>query len=110
MIGGTGRLTILMDNNWFNISGRSEIIENIQTFLASKTTPSDSEWNVDATGDWTVAANWTPLQVPDTSSDNALFGGVITAPRTVVVDAAVTVKGIVFDNPEKVCDRGHGKR
>jgi hypothetical protein len=56
------------------------------------------EWNVDALGDWTVGANWSPAVAPSTNLDTAVFGGVITAPRTVVADAAVTVKGVVFDN------------
>jgi hypothetical protein len=54
-------------------------------------------WNVDADGNWSTATNWDP-RVPNTAGERAIFGGVITAPRTVTVDRPVTVGHIVFDN------------
>jgi hypothetical protein len=66
------------------------------------------EWNVDALGDWTQGGNWSSMQAPNTNVDAAVFGGVITAPRTVVVDSAVTVKGITFDNAHKYAIAGTG--
>ena len=78
-------------------------------FLQVNVNPADNiEWNVDALGDWTEATNWSTLQAPSTNSDTAVFGGVITAPRTVVVDSAVTVKGVVFDNASKYAVAGTG--
>ena len=66
------------------------------------------EWNVDALGDWTVGANWNPTQAPSTNQDTAIFGGVITAARTVVVDSAVTVKHVQFDNANTYVIAGAG--
>ena len=65
-------------------------------------------WNVDALGDWTDAANWNPAQTPNANLDTAVFGSVITAPRTVVVDVSVTVKGAVFDNSNTYAIAGTG--
>jgi hypothetical protein len=56
------------------------------------------EWNTDSLGDWNFNGNWTSMTTPNSNIDTAVFGAVITAPRTVVVDSAVTVKGIIFDN------------
>ena len=78
-------------------------------FLQVNVNPAGSiEWNVDAFGDWTEATNWSTLQAPSTNSDTAVFGGVITTARTVVVDSAVTVKGIVFDNANTYAVAGTG--
>jgi len=34
LVGGAGRLSILMDGNWFSASGSSAVVQNLQTFLA----------------------------------------------------------------------------
>jgi hypothetical protein len=57
-----------------------------------------AEWNVDSLGDWHANANWNPAQAPNSNIDTATFGSIITAPRTVVVDSAVTVKTVTFNN------------
>ncbi|MBU6223035.1 MAG: autotransporter-associated beta strand repeat-containing protein, partial [Planctomycetes bacterium] len=56
-----------------------------------------ASWNVDADGLWTTASNWTPSS-PNGSNDAATFGSVITAPRTVTLDADRTIGGVTFDN------------
>jgi len=56
-----------------------------------------ASWNVDADGLWTTAGNWTP-SAPNGASDAATFGSVITAPRTVTLDADRTIGGMTFDN------------
>jgi autotransporter-associated beta strand protein len=56
-----------------------------------------AQWNVDAAGTWTTAANWTPSE-PNGAGDTATFGSVITAPRTVTLNADRTVGNVVFDN------------
>jgi hypothetical protein len=56
-----------------------------------------SQWNVDAGGNWTDAGNWQG-GVPNAAGAVANFGGIITAPRTVTLDAAQTVGAINFDN------------
>jgi hypothetical protein len=61
--------------------------------------PDRHTWNVDANGNWTVAGNWATL-VPNAAGVQAAFAGAITAPRTVTVDAAITVGGLFFDSAQ----------
>ena len=63
---------------------------------------------VNGLGSWTVATNWNPAQAPNTNQATAVFGSVITAPRTVVVDAAVTVKAVEFNNSNTYAIAGTG--
>jgi hypothetical protein len=57
--------------------------------------PPPSNWNVDAGGNWSSAANWTAA-VPDAAGAVAVFGNKITAPRTITVDVPVTLGRIDF--------------
>ncbi len=54
-------------------------------------------WNVDADGNWSNSANWTG-GVPQLAGSSATFGSVITAPRTVTLDANESVGTINFSN------------
>jgi hypothetical protein len=56
-----------------------------------------SDWNVDADGIWSQPANWT-AGVPDSAGALASFGSIITQPRSVTIDAPVTVGRIELDN------------
>ncbi|HWP40526.1 MAG TPA: hypothetical protein VNL70_06330, partial [Tepidisphaeraceae bacterium] len=56
-----------------------------------------SNWNVNASGNWSNPANWSG-GVPNAPGAVANFGSVITAPRTVTLDAPMTVGVINFDN------------
>jgi fibronectin-binding autotransporter adhesin len=56
-----------------------------------------AQWNVDAAGTWTTASNWTPSE-PNGAGDTATFGSVITAPRTVTLNADRSIGNVVFDN------------
>ena len=57
-------------------------------------------WASDASGEWDVTSNWTPVigtgTFPNSNVEIAVFDSEITAPRTVVTDEAVTVKDITF--------------
>jgi autotransporter-associated beta strand protein len=59
------------------------------------------QWNVDADGSWSLAANWQPQVVPDGAATGASFLGKITAPRTVTLDGSRTVGSLNFDNANK---------
>ena len=63
-----------------------------------------SYWNVDASGTWETAANWTSNGVPDAVSAIANLGGAegvpITQPRTVTLGTAATVGVLRFDSAE----------
>jgi hypothetical protein len=54
-------------------------------------------WTTDADGSWSVAGNWSSA-VPNSPGAQASFLGAITQPRTVTVDATITVGRIDFDN------------
>jgi hypothetical protein len=69
----------------------------VDNITAVSTAPRIPTWNVDAAGNWTVATNWTG-GVPNAVGVQAVFGDVITAPRTVTVDAPITAGRIDFDN------------
>jgi autotransporter-associated beta strand protein len=56
-----------------------------------------ASWNVDASGNWTTGANWSPSE-PNAAGDTAIFGAAITAPRTVALDANRTIGNISFNN------------
>ena len=69
-------------------------IDNITAVSAAPATPT---WSVDASGNWSQATNWSG-GVPNAVGATAVLGSVITAPRTVTVDAPITVGRIDFDN------------
>ena len=62
--------------------------------------PTNAAWAVDADGNWSLATNWTP-SAPNAAGAVANFGAIITAPRTVTVDAAETTGTVNFDNAFK---------
>jgi hypothetical protein len=59
--------------------------------------PPTPTWNVDANGNWSLATNWSG-GVPNAAGAQAVFGNVITAPRTVTVNTPITVGRIDVDN------------
>jgi hypothetical protein len=56
-----------------------------------------SIWNADMNGNWSTASNWDP-GVPNGIGQRAVFGDIITAPRTVTMDSRFAVGSIEFDN------------
>src|SRR3954465_3573954 len=72
----------------------------ILTTLASHA--ADATWTNDAASTWVTGANWNPNAAPGatsgtTNADTATFNPVITANRTVTVDANRNVSNIVFN-------------
>ena len=64
-------------------------------------TAGNASWGVDADGNWSVGSNWQPSTAPNLTDSSATFGSVITAARTVTLDAPQTVGAISFDNANK---------
>ncbi|QDU57207.1 beta strand repeat-containing protein [Aeoliella mucimassa] len=54
-------------------------------------------WNVDADGIYSVGANWYSNNAPGTN-EHVTFGNIITANRTVTLDANTTVSSMSFSN------------
>jgi autotransporter-associated beta strand protein len=55
-------------------------------------------WNRDANDSWNVAGNWNPAVVPSGQGVAVVFGGVITADRTVTLDSPVSVGSLTFQS------------
>jgi plastocyanin len=58
-----------------------------------------SSWNVDFDGSWQTATNWNNNIVPNAPGYVANFGPVISGPRGVNLNGAVTVGTVNFDSP-----------
>jgi autotransporter-associated beta strand protein len=74
---------------------------------AMSITTAGVRWNVDADGNWSNSANWSGA-VPNAPGAKAVFGSIITAPRTVTVDGARTVGTLTFDNAQSYTLGGAG--
>ena len=57
-----------------------------------------ASWNVNSSGNWSLGTNWTAGAAPNGVGHAATFGPIITANRTVTVDAPQTVGAMTFDN------------
>jgi len=66
------------------------------------------QWNLDGDGDWSEAANWLG-GAPNSMGAVANFTSVITADRTVNVDAPQTIGAINFDNEHRYTLAGPGQ-
>jgi hypothetical protein len=98
-------------NQWFSVYRRNvpagtftllqpdNAGQNMYGVVIQRAGPERHTWNVDANGNWTVAGNWATA-VPNAAGVEAAFAGAITAPRTVTVDAAITVGGLFFDSAQ----------
>jgi hypothetical protein len=49
--------------------------------------PPANGWQTNGTGDWNVSGNWSQGSVPNGAGNEADFFGIITSPRTVVIDS-----------------------
>jgi len=55
-------------------------------------------WNVDSNGCWTTCANWTGCNDPNGFGDDAVFSSVITAARTITLNANINLDELRFDS------------
>ncbi len=62
-------------------------------------TQTRSLWNVDASGNWSVASNWSN-GVPNGDGKRATLGSAITAPRSTTLDAPITLGSLRFQGTE----------
>jgi PEP-CTERM motif-containing protein len=66
-----------------------------------------SAWNIDANDNWSGVFSWTG-DIPNAPGADAVFGSVITAPRTVTVDTPVKVGRLTFQNENAYSLSGNG--
>jgi autotransporter-associated beta strand protein len=63
-------------------------------------TPGNGVWNVDASGNWSAAANWNPAAIPGTGTGNMVgLNCNLTAARTVTLDTPATVGVLNLGDP-----------
>jgi hypothetical protein len=79
--------------------GDTREIDNIKVVSGLVAPEPTQTWAIDNSGDWSVGGNWSQPGIPDSNTAVAGFGDLITSPRTVSTNAAVTVNGIVFGVP-----------
>lgn len=85
------------------------------TFASGSFSPSllmipllDHMWNIDADGFWHIPSNWTGGIVPNGIGDFANMAGIITAPRTITNNSAITLGSLLFSNSNKYTISGSG--
>ena len=100
--GSTEQLTTQQIDAIFQTSFRNDSVAFVPAggtgFPQTLPTPPERIWQVDAPGQWTVAGNWSPDVVPNSADAIAIFGSAISSPRTVTVNANVTLKEMRCDN------------
>jgi autotransporter-associated beta strand protein len=102
-IGGAGLSTLAIDETT-KVPGRTYLIsqgDRVVHLVISDEPLDNSDWAVDASGDWSTASNWTGGIVPDGASSVARFtgsGATLTAPRTVTLDSTRTIHSVVLDS------------
>jgi hypothetical protein len=96
----------LLVSNWGNgWDGPSFDLDNWR--LTNPVVP-NAAWNADASGNWSQGGNWNPTTPPNNAGAVATFGPIITAPRTVTVDAPHTVGSIIFNSGSSYTIAGPG--
>jgi glucose/arabinose dehydrogenase len=68
----------------------------------------DASWKSDLSGSWFTSANWTGGGVPGLRGDQANFGPVLTAPRSVALDGAQSVSTLTIDSVHSYTLSGAG--
>ena len=76
--------------------------------ISDSAVAASATWNVNSSGDWNTASNWSGNVVPDGADMQASFGTMITSSRTVYSDSAVTVGGLRFNSPHMYVLAGSG--
>jgi autotransporter-associated beta strand protein len=66
--------------------------------LSCPLSAADASWNVDANGNWTSSSNWTASS-PSAPADTATFGNIITANRTITLNANRSISDLIFNSP-----------
>ena len=68
----------------------------------------DFAWVPDTSSNWHLPGVWGAMSVPNSPEHTATFGDVISAPRGVVNDQAVTVNAVTFDSSQTYAVGGPG--
>ena len=72
------------------------------TALSAQAGPTPINWLSPADGDWSVAANWSPADVPNTPSEAAVLG--LSGMYSVALNTSITIGGLAITNPDAVLE------
>ena len=75
------------------------LINGLQLDLAPP--PIVSTWDIDGSGSWQASASWDNSLVPAAQNQQAVFGSKISSPEVVVLESAVSVNRVEFNNSQK---------
>ena len=75
------------------------LINGLQLDLAPP--PIVSTWDIDGAGSWQASASWDNSLVPAAQNQQAVFGSKISSPEVVVLESAVSVNRVEFNNSQK---------
>jgi hypothetical protein len=104
--GGLDTITNVWIANYFRPA--DYYFDDIRVTTEGPPPPPSREWDHDGTGNWIEPNHWSPRFVPNASDHVAVFGSKITAPSTVIIDEALTVNGVTFDNANAYALAGTG--
>jgi len=106
-IGGAGLSALAIDEAT-KVPGRTYTLAQgagVVNLVISDGSITNTDWAVDASGDWSTASNWVGGTVPDSASSIARItgaGATLSAPRTVTLDSGRTVNSLVLDSAQSV--------
>src|SRR4051812_32694715 len=97
----------LNNRNSIALFSRSIVMATATILVTIAGHAADATWTNDAASTWITSINWSPNAAPGatsgtTSPDTATFSPVITANRTVTVDANRNVSNIIFNANTKI--------
>lgn len=70
--------------------------------------PTDFEWGLNDLGSWTNSSSWNAVISPNSSEHTVTFGSAATSTTTAVLNTAVLVNRITFDNANQYIVAGGG--
>jgi hypothetical protein len=76
----------------------SRIAPNLASINGLMAAGGSPVWNTNASGNWGTGSNWWNGTAPSGTSSEAVLGSIITAQRTVTMDAAKTVGTLTIDS------------
>ncbi|WP_420421646.1 autotransporter-associated beta strand repeat-containing protein [Simkania sp.] len=76
--------------------GPKKLVFSLFFSLSASLFGGSASWNVDQSGSWSLASNWSPVTVPNAATDTATFPNLITQPRTITVDGTFDVMSLNF--------------
>ena len=92
----TGDTALILQGQLNTSMANENMTAQVESLAISAVRPA---WNVNASGNWSTAGNWTDRPAPNYRGAHAQFTGAISAsPQSVFTDVPVTAGRLTFDN------------